>query len=75
MNFQLPALRALRWPERVRGMFNLNDPRWGRGDESKPDAGGRSIAAKAVDALQAIPERKRVLVKNNVDPLTDAIFP
>ena len=27
--------RASRWallPERIRGMFNLNDPRWGRGD-------------------------------------------
>jgi membrane protease subunit HflK len=39
--------RSLRWaflPERMRLMFNLNDPRWGRGDESssgdvKPDAG------------------------------------
>ena len=32
-------LRAFRWNEllpRVRGMFNLNDPRWGRGDE-KPN--------------------------------------
>ncbi len=29
--------RARRWallPERIRGMFNLNDPRWGRGDDS-----------------------------------------
>ena len=29
-------LRARRWavlPERLRGMFNLNDPRWGRGDD------------------------------------------
>jgi membrane protease subunit HflK len=29
-------LRAFRWNEllpRVRGMFNLNDPRWGRGDD------------------------------------------
>ena len=33
MNFHLPALRSLRWPDRVRGMFNLNDPRWGRSDE------------------------------------------
>ena len=35
--------RTLRWaslPERVRGMFNLNDPRWGRG-EDKSDEGGR----------------------------------
>jgi len=39
-------LRAIRWaglPGRIRGMFNLNDPRWGRGDDkpsensSKPD--------------------------------------
>ncbi len=39
-------LRALRWAGlsgRIRGMFNLNDPRWGRGDDkptdnsSKPD--------------------------------------
>ena len=37
--------RARRWtvlPERLRGMFNLNDPRWGRGDnnsveETKPE--------------------------------------
>ncbi|TXH32192.1 MAG: FtsH protease activity modulator HflK [Burkholderiaceae bacterium] len=36
--------RTLRWallPERIRGMFNLNDPRWGRGDDNKPDDGGR----------------------------------
>lgn len=34
-------LRTFRWahlPRRVRGMFNLNDPRWGRSDE--PRAGG-----------------------------------
>lgn len=30
------SLRTFRWavlPERLRGMFNLNDPRWGRSDE------------------------------------------
>ena len=41
MNFQLPVLRSLAWPRRIRGMFNLNDPRWGRGDEHKP-AGGET---------------------------------
>lgn len=25
------------WPGRVRGMFNLNDPRWGRSEDSRPD--------------------------------------
>lgn len=32
----LLPIRSFRWaalPQRVRGMFNLNDPRWGRGDE------------------------------------------
>ena len=29
--FSAPRLAA--WPARVRGMFNLNDPRWGRSDE------------------------------------------
>ncbi|QIL43459.1 FtsH protease activity modulator HflK [Acidovorax sp. HDW3] len=36
-------IRAPRWamlPQRIRGMFNLNDPRWGRGDD-KPNDDGR----------------------------------
>ena len=40
MNINLTRLRAVRW-DRFKGMFNLNDPRWGRGsDEGKPDADG-----------------------------------
>lgn len=35
MKLQFPNLH---WPERLRGMFNLNDPRWGRGDD-KPETG------------------------------------
>lgn len=34
--------RAPRWavlPERLRGMFNLNDPRWGRGDDNNANEG------------------------------------
>ena len=43
MNLNLRAVRWAAFPERIRGMFNLNDPRWGRGDdngspEAKPDA-------------------------------------
>jgi len=33
MNLNLPPLRSTVW-SRVKGMFNLNDPRWGRDDES-----------------------------------------
>ncbi|MBO9678052.1 MAG: FtsH protease activity modulator HflK [Acidovorax sp.] len=35
-------IRAPRWamlPERIRGMFNLNDPRWGRGDDKSNEDG------------------------------------
>jgi membrane protease subunit HflK len=35
MNFQLPALRWSLLPAKIRGMFNLNDPRWGRDDDNK----------------------------------------
>ncbi len=41
-------LRARRWallPERLRGMFNLNDPRWGRGDDRAADEGDDTRAA------------------------------
>ncbi|MDO4591286.1 MAG: protease modulator HflK N-terminal domain-containing protein, partial [Comamonadaceae bacterium] len=34
--------RAPRWavlPERLRGMFNLNDPRWGRGEDNQAGEG------------------------------------
>jgi membrane protease subunit HflK len=38
MNFHLPALRWTALPARIRGMFNLNDPRWGRGEDKPADA-------------------------------------
>lgn len=38
MNFQNRTLRWASLPERIRGMFNLNDPRWGRGDDKPEDA-------------------------------------
>lgn len=41
MKFQNRTLSWVSFPERIRGMFNLNDPRWGRG-EDKPQEGGTS---------------------------------
>jgi membrane protease subunit HflK len=49
MNLHLPSLRSTELKGRIRGMFNLNDPRWGRGDgknsdgkdPQKPDDNGR----------------------------------
>lgn len=34
MNERFSAPRAAGWSSRIRGMFNLNDPQWGRGEES-----------------------------------------
>lgn len=39
MKLHLHTNRRALWPERIRGMFNLNDPRWGRGDDKPTDAG------------------------------------
>jgi len=44
MKIHAPVFRwAALWPGRLRGMFNLNDPRWGRGEdkpsEGKPEPG------------------------------------
>jgi membrane protease subunit HflK len=33
MTHRFSALRLAAWPARLRGMFNLNDPHWGRDDE------------------------------------------
>jgi len=40
MNFNPLALGWTALPQRIRGMFNLNDPRWGRGDD-KPSQEGQ----------------------------------
>ena len=37
MKLQRPTFSLAAMPSRLRGMFNLNDPRWGRSDD-KPDA-------------------------------------
>src|SRR5205085_12359285 len=43
MNLHFPRLPWRELTRRARGMFNLNDPRWGRGgDESGKDGGKRA---------------------------------
>ncbi len=46
MNLNLRAFSLAALPERIRGMFNLNDPRWGRGDD-KTDTDGAAPQAEA----------------------------
>jgi len=49
MKLELPGFRWAALPGRIRGMFNLNDPKWGRGDDKPADApkegGGRPNGA------------------------------
>ncbi len=40
MKLPLPAFRAHALGQRLRGMFNLNDSRWGRGDDDASAEGG-----------------------------------
>lgn len=51
MNFHLPTIRWFALPARVRGMFNLNDPRWGRGDD-KPQGSDPSSQDQPPQAPQ-----------------------
>ncbi len=43
MNFNPRALGWSVLPQRLRGMFNLNDPRWGRGDDKPSQEGQDSV--------------------------------
>ncbi len=38
MKLQLPTISLGLLPQRLRGMFNLNDPRWGRSDDKPSDS-------------------------------------
>lgn len=40
MNDQRPKPSLAVWPQRLRGMFNLNDPRWGRDDDKPAGSNG-----------------------------------
>ena len=55
MKLQLRALRLAHWPARIRGMFNLNDPRWGRGDDKPADA-SKPEPARPQDELSPPPQ-------------------
>ncbi|CAM4160173.1 FtsH protease activity modulator HflK [Comamonas aquatilis] len=58
MNF---SQRVHRWavlPQRIRGMFNLNDPRWGRGDNNNEDS-PRSADNERPEPPPAAPDQQR----------------
>jgi len=57
MKFPAPFIRLANWPTRIRGMFNLNDPRWGRGEDSSQE-GGKSDSANRPSPPKPEPEQE-----------------
>jgi membrane protease subunit HflK len=50
MKFQLPVAQSGAVLGRIRGMFNLNDPRWGRGEDKPADASKPDETSSGDDA-------------------------
>ncbi len=63
MKLQLPTYSLALLPKRIKGMFNLNDPRWGRSDD-KPQDG----AEAGSDRPQANPPEEPVKGANDRGP-------
>ena len=60
MNTHFPARDRLPLWQRVRGMFNLNDSRWGRGDDKGEESGsGRPSGSQNEDPPPPPPQRPR----------------
>ncbi|MCX7265864.1 MAG: FtsH protease activity modulator HflK, partial [Burkholderiales bacterium] len=53
MNLHLRAFSMTQLRQRIRGMFNLNDPRWGRGDDKSPPQTSDGAAAPSPNEDQA----------------------
>ena len=57
MKLQIPAF-SLAWvPQRLKGMFNLNDPRWGRADDKPSDNTGASADERPPSGTPDVPQR------------------
>lgn len=71
------SFRARRWallPERIRGMFNLNDPRWGRGDESSAEEGRPESERPAQQSPSGDRERQREQKPSGQPPDLDELW-
>jgi modulator of FtsH protease HflK len=76
MKFQLPTLSLALLPRRLQGMFNLNDPRWGRSDD-KPDEPPRGDSDRPPPAASEPPkneERKPQGAGNQGPPDLDELW-
>ena len=55
MKLKTNAVRLITWPRRLRGVFNLNDSRWGRSDDATPGASKPDAAKPEGEAPPAPP--------------------
>ena len=60
MKLKLHTFRRAVLPERFRGMFNLNDPRWGRNDDKPADGDKAEPERPAADAPESPPKGNNV---------------
>ena len=60
MKLDLGTLGGAAFPKRFRGMFNLNDPRWGRGDDKASDGDKAEPDLPAADKPQEPPRGNNV---------------
>ena len=66
-----------RWallPERIRGMFNLNDPRWGRGDDSSVEDGRSEPERPAQQPISGDRDRQREQKPSSQPPDLDELW-
>ena len=71
------SFRARRWallPERIRGMFNLNDPRWGRGDDSSAEEARPEPERPAQQSPSGDRERQREQKPSGQPPDLDELW-
>jgi len=56
MKLSLPTFSLALLPARLRGMFNLNDPRWGRSDDKPSDSNGNNADRPDAPAPEPAPK-------------------
>ena len=60
MKLQLPTFSLAFWPQRLKGMFNLNDPRWGRSDDKPADNADSGETERPATGVPETPPRANV---------------
>ena len=77
MKLSIPTFSLAQLPQRLRGMFNLNDPRWGRSDDKPADNDEKGSDRPEPSASEPLPkgdERKPRQGPNQGPPDLDELW-